>query len=492
MKISENPFYVLHLQSSAGRSAVVSASEEMSFLIDPDECLRAQNELINLGKRLGAEMGWFPEQTEDAIERIRDWVENGESISSDGFSPLSKLNASLYNLSISAEDDVYELGYLILDIDEQYASLNAEEIASVINKNRETAQLPLARESDVAEEIIKMRDAIRQTISGRLSLLDGDAYVELVTMLAEKCIADDDYKDGAVLTDVVDQYEVRMQAQIEEKTQAISNWIIYIRKIDKDDDDLSDDVTFMIEDIQEWDKLVQPLQLKSQASGMPHEGSEKLGREIRGLALHLHNEKDRTEEALKLVDAMKDVFAEMEELAGKFASDSDVLDDLLQDEKSLEDFLDEICSLRLLAAGAQGSFFRTNTSALLQELMRLDEKAQSLNLDKKSLGLVRERICSVARPVVDGLFNEGKRKEAYKLNAELQKMFPIIYFNALHVDTAISLFGEQRVKRCYANLPATSVSQPKKKSKSFPVGWIIYLLIAAIVALVIITIIKKR
>ena len=96
------------------------------------------------------------------------------------------------------------------------------------------------------------------------------------------------------------------------------------------DEAISDNINSLIRRVQKWDKLAQPLQLKSQASGMPHEISERLGQQLRGLALYLHNEKGKTEEALTLVDAMKDVFAELFGLADLFDSDSDALTDLLK------------------------------------------------------------------------------------------------------------------------------------------------------------------
>ena len=120
MKLSSNPFFVLRLSCSAGRREIVSAAEELSFMLDPDVCSTAQNDLINLGKRLTAEIGWFPELDNNAILEILKKVENGELLSTDSLTQLSKLNATLHNFSVSEESDPFEIGYAILDIDEQY------------------------------------------------------------------------------------------------------------------------------------------------------------------------------------------------------------------------------------------------------------------------------------------------------------------------------------------------------------------------------------
>ena len=90
----------------------------MSFILDPDVCSSAQNDLINLGKRLTAEIGWFPELDKDAVIQIQERIDSNEELATDDLTQLSRLNATLYNFSISDEDDPYEIGYAILDIDE--------------------------------------------------------------------------------------------------------------------------------------------------------------------------------------------------------------------------------------------------------------------------------------------------------------------------------------------------------------------------------------
>ena len=107
MKLSSNPFFVLRLSCNAGRREIVSAAEELSFMLDPDVCSTAQNDLINLGKRLTAEIGWFPELDNNAILEILKKVENGELLSTDSLTQLSKLNATLHNFSVSEESDPF-------------------------------------------------------------------------------------------------------------------------------------------------------------------------------------------------------------------------------------------------------------------------------------------------------------------------------------------------------------------------------------------------
>ena len=333
-----------------------------------------------MNKRLSAELGWFLDAEKEDIQTIQDAVNNNGQISTDGLSSLSKLNATLYNFSISQEEDTYELGYSILDIDEQYSALDYAEIADEVNRNRTAAKIAGVQENDISEELNRKRNDIRQAISERLANLDQDTYVELITMLAEKCIADDEYEDGVILSDVVDQYEVRMQAQLEESTERIESHIGHIQHL-ANDEAIGDNIKSLIRQVQKWDKIAQPLQLKSQASGMPHEMSEHLGRELRELALFLHNEKGLSEEALALVDAMQDVFAELDGLAELFESDSDALNELIKDNAEAEAVLKEIQALQSVAEDIKSYATTAKIDSFIARVNALDRRIKGLGLD---------------------------------------------------------------------------------------------------------------
>ena len=80
MKLSSNPFCVLRLPCSSGRREIMSASEELSFTLDSDACLSAQNDLINLGKRLTSEIGWFPDLDKDSVIQIQERIDANEEL----------------------------------------------------------------------------------------------------------------------------------------------------------------------------------------------------------------------------------------------------------------------------------------------------------------------------------------------------------------------------------------------------------------------------
>ncbi len=413
MALKNNPFYLLKVSCSAGRREIVSASDEMSFMLDSEVCSTAQNELINLGKRLAAEINWFIDADDGTIERIRTSVENDEPISTEGLSTLSKLNATLHNFSLSNEADSFELGYSILELNESYAVLDADEITNAINKKRNEAKLGTVQVQDVVAELGKKREEIRQLITEKLSTLDQDAYVELVTMLAEKCNSDDEYSDGVVLSDVIDQYEVRMQATLETSTEKIEKHIEKIKGI-QSTLYISGEIDSLIREVKEWDVFAQPLQLKSQASGMPHEISERLGSQLRNLSLYLHNEKELTKEALMLVNAMKSVFAEMGVLSDMFENDSDKLNDLLKGKKESEEIVTELNALQKEAENIQTYPSQIKVTDFVNRIKKLDQRIKAIDLDAETRTKVRENLCLMARGTAIELHNT-KHETSYAL-----------------------------------------------------------------------------
>ncbi len=405
MGLKNNPFYLLKISCNAGRREIVSASEEMSFLLDSETSSAAQNDLINLNKRLSAEINWFIDIDSDSLNSIRNSIENNEPISTDGLSGLSKLNATLFNFSLCDATDPYELGFSILELNELYSALNPDEITNQINQNRETAKLAIVHVSDVVAELGKKREEIRQLITDKLSSLEQDSYVELVTKLAEKSTEDYEYADGAILSDAIDQYEVRIQSKLEESTDEIEKSINNIKNL-SDNSAISDSIYVLINKVKMWDILAQPLQLKSQASGMPHEISERLGIELRNLSIYLHNEKNLTKEALVLVNAMKDVFAELGVLAEQFESDSDTLNDLI-DQKEIEDVAFEFKVIKNESDRIKKNPNLDEIKKYIERVNKIDSLIKSKDIDSDTKTKLRESLCLLARSTAIDIHNSN-------------------------------------------------------------------------------------
>ena len=132
--LEKNPFFVLEVTPTDKRATIISKAEEKAFFLEGNSCDEAQAVLLNPSKRLSAETDWFCGCDETTTAIIRQSIKNKTTISTDGLTGLAKLNATLFNFAISSYEDYFEVGYAILDIDEQYSSITSSELMETLNK----------------------------------------------------------------------------------------------------------------------------------------------------------------------------------------------------------------------------------------------------------------------------------------------------------------------------------------------------------------------
>ncbi len=421
--LRKNPFYILEVSPKDKRANIIEKAEEKAFFSDSSSCEEAQAELFNPIKRLSAELDWFCGVSDEKISDIYNSINHSREISTDGMFGISKLNATLHNFSIIDYNDYFEIGYAILDIDEQYNDIDLSELTETINVCHEQAGMRAVTELEVEQELNKKRDKIRQLFAEKIQKLNDNDYIELITMIAEKCIADDDYEDGIIISDIVDQYEVKMQSVIEEASEEIFSHIDIIKEL-SNDEEIEENLTDLITQVKKWDRLVQPLQLKSMASGLSHNISEKLGFEIRDLALYLHNEKGLTEESLRLVTAMKEVFAELGNLSDIFEDDSEVLTEIMEGGKDAKEIIAELDELKSMANKIGFTTTSKSVDDFILKVKLLNLKIKSSSLDQDSIIKVKESIGYIVRGATVSLHNDyNQTSYALRISSELVNEF---------------------------------------------------------------------
>ena len=459
--LSTNPFYTLNLPCTADRKAIVAAAEEQSFFGNAQACTEAQNALLNPSKRLSAELNWFLEESETTVSRIRDCIQSVTPIPTGQLSSLSKLNATLYNFSISKEGDSYEIGYSILEIDSLYSAISQNELYDSLCKVRRTGNLPVSSRSDFDKEYNAKRQIIRQVIKSKLSKLTWQEYTDLVTIIAEKYIASADYNDGIILSDVIDSYEIEISDEIKREADDIMQSEESIRSsVNRGYDiDIRQKIELLISKVTNWDKKVQPLQLRSMASGMPHKLSEDVGRAMRNLALYLNNELHDTENALLLVQAMKLVFAEIKSLSDIFTKDSDDLNDILVSQKEMDLINEEIDSVKKYMLDIKTYPNEPKIDLLISKVKSLNEKILIGGLRDDEMQGARESVCTIVRGFAIELHNSQQKTDlALRLTEALIDIFGDIPAIRDRLNNDISTLRQQlRIKEANEKQRRTTV-----------------------------------
>lgn len=413
MELKNNPFYILGVSVDANRREVIEAAEEKGFFLDAEICAEAQNTLINANKRLAAELGWFVDLDDMQLEAIKTAIGASQEISTDGLESVSRLTAVVHNLGIlDKEEDPYLLGYSVSEINEAFRGLTPDEILESINLHREKAGFAACSNQEIIQAINEKRAEIKQIIADKLGVLSDEEYIELASILGEKMVANNKV-DNTIISDAIDSYEIRIQTLLEDRTARIKGLIADYRNNLSEVSVLK--LQRLITIVKEWDKLAQPLQLKSQASGLPHRISEEIGNQMRDLAVDLHNDEGKSEEALLITNAMKDVFAELINLNDKFSEDADTLKNLISGQKYAGEINVDMENIESAGKLIQDRPSESNVNEYIALVKKLNNKLLTLDLPDDIRETIRGNLGFMALGTAVDLHNNA-HKTVYALH----------------------------------------------------------------------------
>lgn len=345
MMLSENPFFILGVTPLDNRHRIFALAEEKALLLDSEKCSEARNTLTTPQRRLAAEMNWFLGCSSETVDEIINYIsalQSGsqfEEINMCELSALAELNLKRYALSYLPLGDVFKYKYAILEISRLFEAVDSEQIRLEVNESRSVSGFTLIPgTTEIDTELHNIRSEISHIISQKLTGISADNAAELATMLAEKYTADERYSGSAVIDDVLSEYALQFNSELQNQKQQICKMIEHIGK-SVDDIRVNDAIDDLIKLMTRWDKFAQPLQLDARAKGVSHKDSEELARAVRDLAVDLHNKHAQTAASLRLATALKNIFAELPDFAERIGEDADTLSRLKteQDEEEREE-----------------------------------------------------------------------------------------------------------------------------------------------------------
>ncbi len=332
--LKNNPFYLLKVSQTDNRRKIISATEELGFFLDTDLCEWAQNELLTPSKRIAAELDWFLNTDEMQINAVRKSIEQDSKIPEEQLNGLARLNAIIHNFVVKESNFSQDICAQVLKINQELVNLNSHMLMNDINQCRSLAGMALVTETEISTEIRKKRERIRAIIDDKIKTLEEEKYVELVTLFAEKYIMNDSFADSGIISDVIDQYEIWAKVVMETKEAEIRSLIESIKKLDIVY--VAEEVKKLIALVTDWDKYAQPIQVNAAVKGIEDVNSRNLAIALRELAVYLHNEKNATDLALMITEALKVYFAELAEVLVVVSKDVDALEKMQQQKEEDE------------------------------------------------------------------------------------------------------------------------------------------------------------
>lgn len=343
MDLLKNAFNILNASIHDDRARLRELSDSQSLLDEPEQCIEALHVLTNPRKRLTAEMGWFPGIAPNSAAALLAQISSKEPEIRDsyGLSQISKANilaAGMSRLSTctisTAKDWINELAFT-------FERWSPEQICATINEDRNVSGFPQITDLDSIKDELRVRqNYYLKAIKCVLDKLPAKELVECVTQLIDS--ATDYGKHAAplvLLSDMVDAYEVEAQAFFDHEENTIRDLVSKIEKAaanKQSDNIISSLVERLIDTVNNWDRVAQPIQVNAKGRGLEHEPSRRLAGDIRHLSILLFNSHGKIEFATRLTDMMQSVFAELYSVADIVSQDANTLCQIAADRKQYE------------------------------------------------------------------------------------------------------------------------------------------------------------
>lgn len=350
MKFEDNPFFLLGASPRDSKRAIHEKAEDKSFELEEERCGNAERILLNPKKRLEAELSWFPgmspNKTKEILNRIAEDAKNS-AYDSDFFlqlEGLSRANAIAFFLESIPTEGTWpreEIESVVRDFCEAASEADAGRIIDLINEDRLASGFPMASsEEEIMSGLEERRRICKDSLNAFFDAQDSCVVVEALTRLVEESTFHGEREcDWPLLDDIMADYEIRAASFFERQEKKINSALVGMTtdmeakkpwiRMQSNFDALKDDVL-------QWDRVAQPIQVLLRSKGVDHKRSKALSERLRDFALFAHNRHGYTDLSMKITDLQQSVFAELRGAAETAAADKKQLQVILGEQKKQE------------------------------------------------------------------------------------------------------------------------------------------------------------
>ena len=333
MDLFKNPFHILGATPRDNRHRIMEIAEEKSLLSDADECMEARSILINPRRRIAAEVAWLPGVDPTLSDRVMGHLDspNQNLLNITGLPHIARANllvSGLSRLSNLLSSDIVEW---ILAIAQATETINSEMVCAILNEDRRASNFPEITDlSAIEDEIRKQRRHYSQNLTSALENLSVNARARIMTSLLETLTSNGRYQCPTLIIDLIPAYELSVQDSLEQYKRIIEAQDDRLRvMIDAENTGIAIQpiVDQLIQAVKEWDTLAQPIQLSKKSTGQRHDASFEIAQRLRILAADLFGEYGKIDFARNIINTLKEVFAEVPEIAEYISEDAKALEE---------------------------------------------------------------------------------------------------------------------------------------------------------------------
>ncbi len=336
MDLLQNPFLILGATPRDNRRRIMALADEQGLLLDSNECIQARSELTNPRKRLSLEIAWLPgvgpKKAEELLNTLK--TSPGSLLNSGAVTPATRANLLAAGLSRITSSSPELISKWIFALGLAFDEITPAELCAVINEERVVSGFPEVTDlSSVGAEIQERRRHYRQIIKSVLDKLSASELVKTVTMAVDSATNEGEEHGPILIADLADTYEVEAQDFLDKEEANIETLVAKLRTAvdsERSDSILAPMVNQLIQIVQNWDTVAQPIQVSSKSRGLDHDASHRVARVVRDLAIHMFNEHEKLDFSQQLTNMLQEVFAEVGEVAERVAEDADALSEIAE------------------------------------------------------------------------------------------------------------------------------------------------------------------
>ncbi|MEX3953041.1 hypothetical protein AB4Y40_35485 [Paraburkholderia sp. EG287B] len=328
-----NPFYVLGVTTRDDRRKVVAMAEERALHLDNDICQKARSDLINPRMRLSAEMAWLPGVApRNAENMILALSENpADARSARGLPGLARANLMAAACELVPDDEpISSVAEFIRDFAGIVESIDLEDVLRDVNEDRSVSGFPEVQGTEIIEqEFSERRRAYRLALKNLLDMMEPGRLIETMTEVVRRTTNGGKTHAPMLLDDLVDSYEVETQGFLQKEAENISTLIKQAREAAPRGALTVDPVLDRLEKVaRNWHRVALPIMTSAMSRGMAHRSSQDVAWEMRGLVLTLNNEHGMLNQADRMTRLLRQLFAELPDVAERLGEDAETLDGL--------------------------------------------------------------------------------------------------------------------------------------------------------------------
>ncbi len=347
--LQHNPFWILGATTQDDVHRIVALAEEKALQLDDEVCRRARADLTSPKFRLAAEVGWFPAlQPARVAELLAALAARPFETADDAALPtLARANLMAAALHIVGHQaagatnvPVGGAAGRILRFAHLVDAIDSAAVLQDINQDRARSGFPAVRGTDqVDAELVELRRRYRATLR---DVLDAMAPATLVAVMAEAVRVDTERgtrQATHLLDELVDVYQEEVGGFLEAERAKVAALVERIRDLASgaagSDQAAATPLLDKLEQVvRNWVKIAEPAQLSAKSRGLQHSLSLRVAWAIRGLAVDLFNKHNQLDLAKRLTDLLRELFADVPDVAAKMDGDADAIRAITEERKN--------------------------------------------------------------------------------------------------------------------------------------------------------------